>query len=322
MQEKKTAQCYLLAGEDSWSKNQWIVKIKNEILPIGNEMMNYSEFKDKEAVVSKIIDTSETLPFFADKKIIYIKDSGLFKTGKKEETEKFEIFAADLPDYLILIIDEKEIDKRGRLYKLLKAQHSVLTFDYPGEDAVFGMLQEKVKANTINIEPSILKYFLRNMPEDIIYIMGEFEKLTTYAGSKSITKQAIETVCVFSLEKRVFELVKKIANRNASEAFKIYNTLIQGKESPIGILVLIARQYRMMLQVKYLLKNNVASKEIASKVKVPYFALKEMIEQVNLYTFKQIEEILAVCLETDKDIKSGKMESTKRVEMLIMECLN
>jgi len=322
MQNEKINNCYLLEGEDDWSKSRFLLEIKKKVFEADTEMMNYFEFKDKEIIVSKIIEVAETLPFFADKKIIYLKDSGFFKTGKKDETEKFEKYMKSIPDYLVLILDEKEVDKRSRLYKTINTLHSVQTFNYPGEDVVFEMLQKQVGLQNITIETNILRYFLRNMPSDITYIMGEFEKLCSYAGEKAITKEAIETVCVFSLEKRIFELVKKIANRNAGEAYKIYHTLIQGKESPIGILVLIARQYRMMLQVKYLLKNNMSPKDIAAKIKLPYFVLKEMTSQVSLYTFKELEEILGRCLETDKDIKSGKMESVKRVEVFIMECLS
>jgi DNA polymerase-3 subunit delta len=322
MQKEKIDKCYLLEGEDDWSKNQFIYQIKNQFLTPDSQMMNYFEFKDKDVNLAKIMDIAETLPFFVDKKIIVIKDSGYFKAGKKEETEKLENYMKSIPDYIILIIDEKEVDKRSKLYKTVKAQYTVQVFDFPGEDVVFDMLQKQSKLQGLTIESAILRYFLRNMPDDIGYIMGEFEKLCSYAGQKPITKQAIEAVCVFSLEKRVFELVKKIANRNAEGAFGIYNTLIQGKESPIGILVLIARQYRVMLQVKYLLKSSSPLKDIAAKVKLPYFVLKEMTAQVSLYTFKELEEILQRCLETDKDIKSGKMDSVKRVEVFIMECLN
>ncbi|MDF2877141.1 MAG: holA [Clostridia bacterium] len=322
MQTEENDRCYLLVGEDTWSKNKWILEIKNKTLTVADEMMNYFEAEDKDITVSKLIDIAETLPFFADKKMIYMKNSGFFKAGKKEEADKFEEFIKNIPEYLVLIIDEKEVDKRSKLFKSMHTKHTVITFDYPGEDKVYEMLEEQAQLNQLNIAPAMLKYFLRNMPEDIVYMRGELDKLIAYTHGKAVTKEDIDKVCVFSLEKRIFELVKKIAHRKANEAFQIYHTLIQGKESPIGILVLIARQYRVMLQVKYLLKSKMPAKEIASKIKLPYFALKEMTEQVNLYTFKQLEEILALCLETDKDIKTGKMESIKRVEILIMQCLN
>lgn len=319
---EKLEGCYLLVGQDSWSKNKFIAEIKQQVLVAGNEMMNYLEAKDREVMVATLKEFSETLPFFAEQKLIYIKDTGFFKTGKKEETEKFEELIKSLPDYIVLIIDETEVDKRGKLYKTIKAKHQVKEFEYPGEDIVYGMLEKDCKARQIPVETQVIRYFLRNMPENIDYIMIEWHKLMGYINGDKITKEAIDAVCVFSLEKRVFELVKKIAHHQADEALQIYQRMIQGKESPIGVLVLIGRQYRMMLQVKYLVMNNRSPKEIGAALKIPFFAVKEMIDQVKLYKFKQLEEIIETCLETDKDIKTGKMESSKRVEVLIMECLN
>lgn len=314
--------CYLLVGEDSWSKNKWIHKVKESILNDPNDMMNYLEAKDKEVSVSNVIDFAETLPFFVDKKLIYLKDTGLFKPGKKEETEKFEAFIQKVPDYIVLLIDEKEVDKRGKLYKTIKSKYHIKAFDYPGEDAVYNLLVANAKEKGITINQGTLRYFIRNMPENIPYILTEWEKLLGYITGSQVTKEDIDAVCVFSLEQRVFEMVKRIALHQGEIALGIYSRLIQSKESPIGILVLIARQYRMLMQVKYLVAQRKSPKEISSVLKIPFFAVQEMINQAQGYSFKQLEDIVQECLHVDQDIKTGKMEASQRVEILIMHCLN
>ncbi len=319
---EKLEGCYLLVGEDSWSKNKWIEQAKKEILVDLNDMMNYLEAKDKEVIVSNIIDFAETLPFFVDKKLIYLKDTGLFKAGKKDETEKFEAFIQKIPDYIVMLIDENEVDKRGKLYKTIKSKHHIKEFDYPGEEVVYSLLMTNAKEKQVMIEQGTMRYFIRNMPENIPYILTEWEKLLGYVESNTITKEDIDAVCVFSLEQRVFEMVKRIAQHQGEMALGIYSRLIQSKESPIGILVLIARQYRMLMQVKYLLAQRKQPKEISIALKIPFFAVQEMINQAQGYSFKQLETIVGECLQVDKDIKTGKMEASKRVEILIMHCLN
>lgn len=319
---EKIEGCYLLVGQDNWSKDNWINQVKKEILNDPNDMMNYLEAKDKEVILSNIIDFAETLPFFVDKKLIYLKETGLFKAGKKDETEKFEAFIQKIPDYIVLLIDEKEVDKRGKLYKTMKSKHHIKEFDYPGEEAVYNILSANAKEKGVMIEQSTMRYFIRNMPENIPYILTEWEKLLGYIVNNKVIKEDIDAVCVFSLEQRVFEMVKKIAQHQGETALAIYSRLIQSKESPIGILVLIARQYRMLMQVKYLLAQRKQPKEIGSALKIPFFAVQEMINQAHGYSFKQLESIVGECLQVDKDIKTGKMEASQRVEILIMHCLN
>ena len=314
--------CYLLLGEDSWSKGQYIEKVKKEVLASGNEMMNFYEAQDKEVIVSQVQDAVDTLPFFAEQKLILLKETGLFKTGKKEETEKFETLVAHIPDYVVLLIDEKEVDKRNKLYKTLKAKAQIVEFHFRGEEAVYQFLIYACLDKRLSSDEMTLRYFIQKMPEDMAYLLGEWEKLISYVQDGVITKEAINEICIFSLETRVFEMVKKIVNHEGNEALEIYSRMIQSKESPIGILVLIARQFRMMYQVKYLLANRSPLKEISAETKLPFFVVKEMSEQVQHYQFKQLEDILEACLNTDEAIKTGKMESSKCVEMLIMNCLN
>ena len=314
--------CYLLLGEDDWSKKQYIDRVKQEVLTPGGEMMNYYEAKEKEVLVSTLEDFSETLPFFAEQKLVLLKDSGLLKPGRKEESEKFEQFLERLPDYIVLLLDEKEADKRSKLYKLLNTKHEVVSFTYPGEETVVKMLLERAKADQVNVDQATLYYLVRNMPEDVAYILGEWEKLIAFVTDGKITKEAIDQICVFSLETRVFELVKRIAAGKSDEALEIYQRMLQSKESPIGILVLIARQFRMMYQVKYLKAKGQDQKQIAAQTKMPYFAVKEMEMQVTNYRFETLEAILETCLETDRALKTGKMEAGRAVEVLILRALN
>ena len=203
----------------------------------------------------------------------------------------------------------------------MKSNHEVIEFDYPGEDVVVKMLQDKSKEDQIIVEQSTLYYLVRNMQEDVEYILGEWQKLISYVEDGKITRQAIDNVCVFSLETRVFELVKKIAAGKSDEALQIYSRMLQSKESPIGILVLIARQFRVMYQVKYLKAKGQDKKQIAAQTKMPYFAVKEMLDQVSQYSFSGLETLIEASLETDRMLKTGKMEAGQCVELLIMRAL-
>lgn len=312
---------YLLLGEDEWSKKKYIEQIKEEILTPSSEMMNYYVATEKEVMASSVEDFMETLPFFAEQKVVLLKDTGLFKAGRKEESEKFEKLFLSIPDYIVLLLDEKEVDKRSRLYKYVKAHFEIVAFDYPGEEAVVKILMEQAVQEKLQVDSSVLYYLVRHMPSDIGYILGEWEKLKAFTENKTITKAMIDQICVFSLETRVFELVKKIAQGESDEALSIYARMLQSKESPIGILVLVARQFRMMYQVKYLKAQKQDQKKIAAQMKMPYFAVKDMLQQVNAYGFRELEKVLSSCLETDRFIKTGQMDAGKAVEVLILEAL-
>lgn len=314
---KNIERCYLVHGEEEWIKNNLIKDIKAKVLDESAELMNYNVFEGKEVTVSAIIDMCETMPFFSEKKVVVVKNSGLFKVGKKDESEKLAEWIGNIPDYVVLLFCETEVDKRSKLYKQVKSKYALVEAGYPGDEELLRIFTAK----NANISQETLRYFIQNMPQNIGYALSEFEKLLDYTNGTTITRKEIDEICVFSLEQRVFTLIKEVTQNNATEALKIYKALIDSKESPIGILVLIARQYRVMLQVKYLLKANMPIKQIASEVGLPFFVAKETAQLTQRFSFKQLETVLSMCLESDIAIKTGAMEQVKCIEMLIVNCI-
>lgn len=315
-------QCYLLTGNEDYLKEVFMKDLKSRLLNDPKDIMNYTELTSKEIKAQQIIDLAETLPFMSENKIIYIKDSGFMKTGNKDEVEKIEKWLGNVPDYCTIIFDEKEVDKRSKLYKKIQKEYEVIEFNYPDEQEVYKIVEDRAKNLKINIDKNLLLYFIQNMPQNLTHTFFELDKLASFCEGKKVQKEDIDSVCVFGLEQRIFELVRQITLKNTKDVLKIYNTLIESKESPIAILVLVARQYRLMMQIKYMLKENASDKQIAGTLKLPVFALKDMKSQAQQLTFKKIQSILEACLECDKDIKYGILEAVKAVELLIIKCVH
>lgn len=81
---------YLLFGEEEYLKKQYKEKLIRVMLPDG-DTMNFSRFEGKGILIPKLIDLAETLPFFAERRVILVEESGFFKNA-----------SADLADYMIL----------------------------------------------------------------------------------------------------------------------------------------------------------------------------------------------------------------------------
>ena len=50
----------------------------------GGDTMNYNYYEGKGLDVNEIIGLAETMPFFAEKRLILIEDSGFFKSAQEE----------------------------------------------------------------------------------------------------------------------------------------------------------------------------------------------------------------------------------------------
>ena len=68
---------YLLYGEEEYLKKQYRDRLKNAI--VGDDTMNYSYYDSDNASVKDIIDVCETLPFFAQKRLVIMENTGFLK---------------------------------------------------------------------------------------------------------------------------------------------------------------------------------------------------------------------------------------------------
>ena len=77
---------YLLYGEEDYLKKQYRDRLVKAMLPEG-DTVNYAHYEGKGLPVGEIIDLAETMPFFAERRLIVIEDSGLFKSSAAEFAE-------------------------------------------------------------------------------------------------------------------------------------------------------------------------------------------------------------------------------------------
>ena len=71
-------QVYLLTGEEAYLKNRYKKRLRAAIVG-EDDLMNFTAYTGKGIDIRQVIETAETMPFFAERRLIQIEDSGFFK---------------------------------------------------------------------------------------------------------------------------------------------------------------------------------------------------------------------------------------------------
>ena len=310
---------YLLYGEEKYLVKKYMENLKTAIVNEEMEMMNYDIFEGKAAEVNKIIDASMTLPFMSESRLVLVKESGLFSSGKKDETEKMKNFLDSDLETTTLVFVEDDVDKRNALFKAVNKKGEVLEFKSPPEKELVAFVIDIFKKQKITISPKIANHLLISIAGSMEGVLLEAEKLVAFKGQDAeITQEDIDLVCTKALEIRVFELIASLAVKNTKLALEIYHNLILMKESPIMVLSLIIRQFRLLILTRYMDRKKRSRDEIAATLGLRGFVVGECLKQSKNFTEAILLKALNECLETDINIKTGKIESVLAVELLII----
>lgn len=314
IKEQNFQQLYLLYGEERYLKNQYTAKLREALC--GSDEMNTHFYEGKDINVGEIIDLAETLPFLADRRVIFIKNSGLFKSGG----EKMAQYLENPNETTTFVFTESEIDKRSKLFKLLSGNGLAVEFATQDESTLKRWVGSILSKEGKKITDQTCSRFLAKTGSDMQNIQMELEKLICYCYDKEvITDEDVDAICTTRLQDRIFEMVEHVAKHDPQKALVLYYDLLAMKVEPIKIITLIARQYNLMLQAKELKKKGFASKDIASKIGVPPFAAKKYLDQAASYKSYELRDKLEKCVSMDQAVKSGKLDGKMSVELLILD---
>ena len=306
---------YLLCGEEAYLRNQYKNRMKDALVEPG-DTMNFSRFEGKGVDSAEIISLAETLPFFAERRLILIEDSGFFKNKCDELAD----YIPKIPDTACILFAETEVDKRNRLYKAVQKYGRVTEFQLQDERTLMKWILGTLKKEKKNVTEATLRLFLEYTGSDMENIHMELEKLLSYtAGRDVITSEDVREICTMQTTGQIFEMIRAIAEKKQRLALDLYYDLLALKEPPMRILFLIARQFNQLLLVKSLAAKGMDRSAIASRAQVAPFVAGRLMTQARSFTLPQLEEAVRDCVKAEEAVKTGRMTDVLSVELLIVQ---
>ena len=306
---------YLLYGEEAYLRTQYKNRLKNALAD-PSDTMNFSRFEGKGINPAEIISLAETLPFFAERRLILIEDSGFFKNKCDELAD----YLPNMPDTTCLLFVETEVDKRNRLYKAVQKYGRVTEFQLQDERTLMKWILGTLKKENKKITESTLQLFLERTGSDMENIHMELENLLSYTiGREVITSEDVEEICTMQTTGQIFEMIRAIAEKKQRLALDLYYDLLALKEPPMRILFLIARQFNQLLLVKSLTAKGMDRASVASKAQVAPFIAGRLMTQARSFTMQQLRNAVQDCVDAEEAVKTGRMTDVLSVEILIVK---
>jgi DNA polymerase III, delta subunit len=312
---KKFHKVYLIFGDEKYLTLQYENKLKSAIVSKDAELINTSSF-DGISNIEQVSSAIETLPFFSDYRLVTIKDSGLFKIGKKDMTDKMVEIIKNMPETTVVIFSNEDIDKRNSLYKTIKKYGYICEINKLKDTELVKWVE---KYSEGKVKGSLAAYFVQNIGTSLETINSELDKLISYCTTESITKENIDNICTKSLESNMFDMIDAIGNKQADKALEIYNNMLVMKQSPVAVLTMIARQFKLILECKYLLRKNYSKSQIAFELSQREFIVDKYMKQSKNFSLATLMAATKDCAELDVKFKQGLITDVLGVEMIILK---
>lgn len=326
IQQGKWRPFYVLCGTETFLMEEMIAHMKTHALRDADDTYNYSALDLEQVPVESLVQEAETLPFIGEKRLV-VGRNAWFLTGStgraevKHDVDALLAYAQSPLDssIVVLTVPHAKLDERKKVVKQLKKWATVVRFTPLERGELRAWIKRKVSQFGARIEADAVERLIQLVGTELRLIYQECIKLATYVGEGgTVTSRHIDDIVPRSLEEDIFKLVDCIGRTDIEGALGVFYDLLKKREEPLKILSLIARQFRIMLQVKELSSRGFSQKQVASMLGLHPYPVKIASQQGKLFSEQALKALLLEANHADYAIKSGYKDKTLAVEWYIM----
>ena len=325
---------YVLFGEDDFSLRQFLAEIKRGVGDEANLMADTTNLDGQKVTIDQLRSVCETVPFLAEKRLVIVEGLlGRFETRGKPKRKKgarsadrennyksIAEYVSQIPQFTILAIVDGKISNRNPLLRELSAKAEVRSFPLLKEDRLRPWIQRRVTEAGGSISSQAVDLLVKFVGGNLWLMANEIDKLVLFAGSRRIEEKDVGALVSYAQEANVFVMVDAILKFKAGIALDLMQQLLQGGSPAVYLLVMLSRQFRMLVRVKELVRQRKSNLEIQDKLGLSAeFVVNKLMEQAGRYSLARLKEMYHRLLEADLAIKTGRYNDELALSILITE---
>lgn len=317
---------YLLYGEETFLLEQQLKKIKKNF---GEVVKGINYILIDENNIQELISDIETPAFGYPNKLIIARNTGIFKregkgrnTGaSKELKDKINNYLKEnaemINDTVILVFVENEAEK-NTIYNTIEKIGKVCNFEEQKPFQITKRLKTICSSYKVNVDENTLQYLIECCGTNMQDLINETRKLIEYAGENgTITKQAIDKLCIKKIESVIFDLTDNLGQKKVKEAMEVLYNLIAAKEPIQKILITLYNHFKKLYFVKLAIAYN---KDIATSLNLKpnqMFLVNKYKIQAKGFKTSELRKIIQELEDLDYKYKIGLIDLNVGLEAIL-----
>lgn len=315
---------FLVYGEESYLKKAYTDKIIKKTVDETFADFNFHTFDGKDSSLPEIYESTQAVPMMSETKCILVKDFP-FDTLDDSGFEQLERVIADNPDdcalvFLILSYEPKGA-KWNKTIKLFEKTGYAVKLDKKSTAELVKMLENGAKKRGKPFAKGTATYLVSCVGSDLNTLLNETEKVCAYAQGDEVLKSDVDTVCIKSLDAKVFDMIKDLTSGRFDGAFKKLSLLFEQREDEFQILGALIAQYSDIYRAKAAVKSGVRAEDVAKYYNYSgkEFRLTNAARNGSSLSFSDIDECISILSLADKTLKSTAINKRLVLEQTVVK---
>lgn len=305
---------YLVSAEAYHLINKEVKKIVHD--------NNCTIFNMNKSSVSELLDEASYFSLDTEKKYIIASNADFFGSAKisDEDATSIENYINNPnPSTILIFTTLNGIDSRKKIVKQIKTNDGLIVIPKMDKKSINQLLSKYLNDNNFRVDYNTINYIIDNSYGSIDIMLNELDKIMLFYN-KPCTLKYEDVVAIVGEEKdsNNFHFINAVIEKKLGLALKIFKSLKIYKVEPTGLIVLLAREYRLMYYVKKLYKEK-SMNEICSYLGLADWQVNKLYNNSLNYNERELLNYLEMLCDMDYNIKSGIWDKDTALYGFLME---
>lgn len=302
--------------------------IKKYVNPAASTF-DYVKLDDDDVEVSEIIGAADIFPMFSEKRIVWIKSHSLLTAANPKgfssvDKENLNSYIENPNEGSLLIFSCEEPDEKSEVVKCLKKCAGIYNFDKLDRAQLTAFAEKRFHSAGVSIRRDLLRYlidetgyFNRETDYRIFNLENDIKKIIAHSDGNAVSREDIAETLNGDMDTYIFNFLDAAANRKKETAFSMLHSMLSAGSNVTLVTAMLINQFELLLDVSEFREDSMPAAEIARTINANEFRVKKTMALTDKFTKPKIKEILCQLYETDRNIKSGLLEPTLALELLV-----
>lgn len=333
MAKRPTPRYYILHGQEALSRTETLDRLQARLGPPELVALNTTVLDGAEVSLAALQNACNTIPFMAQRRLVIVR--GLLTRlvtrpkgkGKRSDLadwqkrylEGLSAYLPHLPDTTRLVFvetvslpDNHPILRQAQGDERAFVRHFALPKDF------VTWVRRRAADKGGEISPQAATALVQAVGQAPRLLDQELEKLLAFANwERPVTSEDVILLVPYAQEAVIFEAVDALGHRDGVKAARLLHNLLAHGNDPLYLLAMIARQFRLLIQVKELAEEGLGPPAIAQAIKLHPYPTRKLYVQARNFAMDQLERVHRHLLKIDLQVKTGQMDSVVALDLLI-----
>ena len=312
---------YILHGENALQHREALAAIvaKSGLSPDFRDIN--TETLEGNVSAGDLRRTCLTMPFLGEARIVIVRD--ILAKLKGDDAQEVTDFLPTVPPTTWLIFDEYHAlpKKHPVLMAAVELDAEVTLCALPDVRDLPRWIRERTEQYGGKIEAQAAALLAQNIGMNLLLLDQEIQKLLLYGGEgASVTVDDVHVMVPYVQSADViFQLVDALGQRDARLAASHLHRLLDVGEHPLGIFGMIVRQFRLLIQVRWLSDRRQTQPQIVSRLKLHPYVVSKIYAQAARFSAAQLRDAYRLLYRSDVAVKRGEVPVEMALDLLIAQ---